>query len=1454
MRTAHESVVPAHTSAPPKTKAVPQQTVPSSDSWPCPLPYSWEQFGPPTSARRRQRWRKHHGHRVWVNLIVCALNFFRLGSPGGAPPGCSFGRPLSAAQHVAVSRIEAHVESMHRSGEVTSSDGGSKHKALLQYIEQLCTMFDHEGSLEHPSASELEVPFPSTVTEVPLQADRLKFEAVPAFFDPVPHLSPFEAAAFLEPRLLEYPSLPTGKPVPGIPRQAGDKSEVLKLFEKWDKTGRLAVFPAADIRPDQRLKLKSVAKSETKDRMIANRQRRNCIEHSLKGKSAGIPGGYAFAEIVLGPSEVLELWASDLSDFYHGFWISEDRARTNCIALEFQASEMSHLAAIKKLKLPPETRVVGALKTLPMGDGSAVDFAQSSHAAVLEAAGAYKPEHRVQGSQPLPRGAWMEALVIDDHVGLLRREASDLRARQIGHSVFATSSSAYEAAGLAEHPDKHRAAQSKGVVLGAEIDGKRGTASSEAGKRLNLAIATLQALRLPGLSGALVRRLCSGWIFAASFAKHSMCVFQEVFRWLGPVEHDSIVRPCPRHVQGELLCMAVLSPLLVANLRAQVKPSLWATDASSHMLGRVRADVPPELAQELWRVRDRKGQYTQLAPAVEALWRAKGLDLDEDEFLEPGKSSIARILIETFDFVEVCCGPNSPLMLAMSSQGLRCGPRIDLLHHRTWDIGTARVLEWLMFLVQRKRVWYVHGGPPCKTFSIARSPKERTKDVPLGRGPLSHALLEGNRLLLAWLAVLFVVLKCASHGTHEHPHSAYSWHVPALKWFMSQPGVSRIVYACCAFGPGVDGFLYRKDTALLAVHCPWLEPLGRRCPGFHKHTRLEGGLTTKAAPYPEGVCTEWAKLAAAAYALEQPVLGQPDIDAAASVDKSPSESVWFNQLLSSLQFVEESAVHVRAGTHINILELKSIGMLLKHVSQEGGECRIIDACDSQVARGVVLKGRSASRVLNKTWRRFLPYSLGSGIAIGVPFAPTRLNPADDPTRHRPVRGPRSLRPPWMNPLSLSDLDVWRSVPRQRKATAEWCRIVLLLWAKHIDHSVKEFDSTLGFPGEGPRRQKLPLELRPAVDLLEHGPTTAAVSSRRHVLRTAFATWGSQQEVPIDVIDLAKKGESRRLSDVLARYGQAMYDSGKTVGDFSETINSVIDLNRDNRRHVQKAWDACRKWQSLIPSINHIPCPEAVMQAVVALLCLWLAPEAALAIAIGFTAMLRPGEIAELRFSDILSPEQFLAPEGRMFVRIRDPKMRRLSARREFVRLDHTVLAQFASALKARHGEHDPLFPGGTYQLRKVWTSCMMFFGIPYTDGAGLTPASLRAGGATWLFNQDQRLDVVKWRGRWACMRTLEIYIQEVAALSVLPSLPQETRNKIQRFSLQAGPLISWSTDYLIADRHNAFSSQRFSSARYAQGAYQDSPGDEADSSHGFFQRASSQRVSGGHYPWDSDPG
>eukprot|EP00972_Heterocapsa_arctica_P088322 13025266-Heterocapsa_arctica.AAC.1 len=74
-----------------------------------------------------------------------------------------------------------------------------------------------------------------------------------------------------------------------------------------------------------------------------------------------------------------------------------------------------------------------------------------------------------------------------------------------------------------------------------------------------------------------------------------------------------------------------------------------------------------------------------------------------------------------------------------------------------------------------------------------------------------------------------------------------------------------------------------------------------------------------------------------------------------------------------------------------------------------------------------------------------------------------------------------------------------------------------------------------------------------------------------------------------------------------------------------------------------------------------------------------------------------------------------------------------------------------------------IFPGPDKLFRSLFDQLVAFFGVPTKDRIGITPGSLRPGGATHLYKHADVPEKVRYRGRWKSRTVFEIYIQEVAA-------------------------------------------------------------------------------------------
>ena len=75
---------------------------------------------------------------------------------------------------------------------------------------------------------------------------------------------------------------------------------------------------------------------------------------------------------------------------------------------------------------------------------------------------------------------------------------------------------------------------------------------------------------------------------------------------------------------------------------------------------------------------------------------------------------------------------------------------------------------------------------------------------------------------------------------------------------------------------------------------------------------------------------------------------------------------------------------------------------------------------------------------------------------------------------------------------------------------------------------------------------------------------------------------------------------------------------------------------------------------------------------------------------------------------------------------------------------------------------------------------MRKLGVPCTRATkGATPGVLRRSGATYLYLETEDIGKVQWRGRWARLKTVEFYLQEVGAQLLLARLPAASRERIR---------------------------------------------------------------------------
>lgn len=191
------------------------------------------------------------------------------------------------------------------------------------------------------------------------------------------------------------------------------------------------------------------------------------------------------------------------------------------------------------------------------------------------------------------------------------------------------------------------------------------------------------------------------------------------------------------------------------------------------------------------------------------------------------------------------------------------------------------------------------------------------------------------------------------------------------------------------------------------------------------------------------------------------------------------------------------AAPFRRSEHINELELRSVCTTVRWVltSPHSIERRLLLLCDSQVAVGALTKGRTSAHSLLRRLRPTAALLLASGIRLSMRWIPSALNPADGPSRRY------------------------------------------------------QFDSTLGYPGEGPSRQtghtftarRKRRQLRPRGDL--RGFAVEAGTRKTYQAATLrFLEWAQEATGYGEDESLMIQTEAD-LDGLLTEYIQFLYESG-----------------------------------------------------------------------------------------------------------------------------------------------------------------------------------------------------------------------------------------------------------------------------------------------------------------------
>ena len=224
-----------------------------------------------------------------------------------------------------------------------------------------------------------------------------------------------------------------------------------------------------------------------------------------------------------------------------------------------------------------------------------------------------------------------------------------------------------------------------------------------------------------------------------------------------------------------------------------------------------------------------------------------------------------------------------------------------------------------------------------------------------------------------------------------------------------------------------------------------------------------------------------------------------------------------------------------------------------------------------------------------------------------------------------------------------------------------------------------------------------------------------------------------------------------------------------------------------RHSLPETWAALRMLEDLHPKRVRVPLPFPLLVCMVVasrlLSCRLHGRSArewllfACLLEVGFFAMLRPGELLQLRARDVGTLNSLALGFPHCTLRIAKPKNRRSVGPEQFVQLTHPCACMWLTYFVNSLAPDELLWPLSATAFRQKFHAVCAHLRI---QGCRLTPASLRAGGASYWFQSGVTLGALKFLGRWASESSLFHYIQFATAQQLLLRVPADVTQSLQR--------------------------------------------------------------------------
>ena len=252
-----------------------------------------------------------------------------------------------------------------------------------------------------------------------------------------------------------------------------------------------------------------------------------------------------------------------------------------------------------------------------------------------------------------------------------------------------------------------------------------------------------------------------------------------------------------------------------------------------------------------------------------------------------------------------------------------------------------------------------------------------------------------------------------------------------------------------------------------------------------------------------------------------------------------------------------------------------------------------------------------------------------------------------------------------------------------------------------------------------------------------------------------------------------------LCCLLKEYGSFLYASGRSLYVFRHLVVYAQQSCLGARMYMHTVWDMISRWEIAEPTEHRAPLPSPIFHAMMSIAMQWNWHHFAAVLGLAFYGICRPGEvIAATRRCLVLPSDMMHDIEHVAYLRIEKPKGRRRS--KGLVQHASIHHVEFINFLESIYGTTDKtcrLFYGSPSAFRKRWDKILVALRV--SSAIRLTPGGLRGGGAIFAFRNGTDIYNLLWRMRLKHLGTLESYLQELIADTVMADLDVPARQRIR---------------------------------------------------------------------------